>query len=252
MAELSPWLQALCWGLFSGASLLFGSSVGYYVPLGKRIPSLIMAFGSGALLSSISFDLMPAAYHHGGILSTSLGFVVGGLIYTLTDFLLSHKGASHRKRSGGLQKSETEHQGSGMALAAGALIDGIPESIVLGLGLIANNEIRIVTLVAILISNVPEALSSTVGMKKSGRSFVYIFSLWFIITMISGLSSLAGFTLFNDCPPELISIITALAAGCMLTMVADTMIPEAYSEVNSRAGLAMLAGFLLTFYLGKI
>ena len=252
MTNLSPWMQALCWGLFAGASLLFGSAIGYFVPLGKKIPSLVMAFGSGALLSSISFDLMPSAYKHGGILTTSIGFVVGGLIFTFSDFLLSHKGASHRKRSSDLQKSEAEHQGSGLALAAGALIDGIPESIVLGLGLIANNEISIVTLFAVLISNVPEALSSTVGMKKNGRTPVYIFSIWFFIILISGLSSLAGFTLLNDFSPEFISIITALAAGSMLTMVADTMIPEAYSEVNSKAGLAILAGFLLTFYLGKL
>ena len=147
MNHLSPWLQTLCWGFFAGASLLVGSAIGYYVPLGKKIPSFIMAFGSGALLSSISFDLMPAALHHGGMLPTCLGFVAGGVIYTILDFLLSHKGASHRKRSTDIQKSEAEQQGSGLALAAGALVDSIPEAIVLGLGLIANNKISTITLV---------------------------------------------------------------------------------------------------------
>ncbi len=252
MNSLSPELQALCWGFFAGGSLLLGAALGYYVPLGKRIPSIIMAFGSGALLSSISFELMPAAYEHGGMLPTSLGFMAGGVIYTLLDYLLSQHGASDRKRSSEIQKSEAEQEGSGLALAAGALVDGIPEAIVLGVGLIAQNRISMVTLVAILISNVPEALSSTVGMKKNGRSFTFIFSLWFLITILSGLFSLAGFTYFQSFAPEVISMIMALAAGCMLTMVADTMIPEAYSAVNSRAGLAILAGFLLTFFLGKL
>ncbi len=252
MNDLSPWLQAFFWGLFAGGSLLFGAAIGYYVPLGKKTPPLIMAFGSGALLSSISFELMPEAFHHGGMLSTSVGFLAGGVIYTLLDYFLSQKGASQRKRSTEIQKSEAEQVGSGMALAAGALIDGIPEAIVLGIGLVGSQKINTVTLVAILISNVPEALSSTLGMKKNNRSFTFIFSLWFIITLISGFFSFAGYAFFNSLSPVVVSTITALAAGCMLTMVADTMIPEAYAEVNSRAGLAILAGFLITFYLSKL
>lgn len=119
------WLQAGFWGLVSGSALIVGAAFGYYVNIQQRWIAAIMAFGSGVLISALSFDLMDEAYKRGGFDSTSIGFVSGALVYTIANIILSKKGGKHRKRSGKQQPSENEQQGSGTAIALGALLDGI-------------------------------------------------------------------------------------------------------------------------------
>jgi zinc transporter, ZIP family len=148
--------------------------------------------------------------------------------------------------------SEQENAGSGMALAIGALIDGIPESIVIGLGLISGGGVSLVTVIAIFLSNIPEGLSSAVGMKKAKRSLRYVFLLWGGIAVASGLASLLGYTVFSGFSPEVIAAITAVAAGAILSMLADTKIPEAFEKVYNFTGLIMVAGFLTAYLLSKL
>ncbi len=134
------WLIAGWWGFFAGAALLLGAGMGYYLRIPPRVIAGVMAFGSGVLISALSFDLMDEAFKRGGFDSTAFGFLVGAGIYTGANWLLSRHGAKHRKRSGDQQPSEDDHQGSGMAIALGALIDGIPESIVIGLSLLGGSR----------------------------------------------------------------------------------------------------------------
>lgn len=245
-------VQAGLWGLLSGSALVLGAVVGYYVPLRQRLIAGIMSFGSGVLISALSFDLMDEAYKSGGFDSTSIGFVGGALIYTTANIILNNQGAKHRKRSGAQQASEAEKSGSGMAIALGALLDGIPESIVIGVSMIKGGTVSMVAVIAIFLSNIPEGLSSSAGMRKSGRKPMYVFAIWGGIALISGLASLAGYSIFSHFNPEIIAATTAVAAGAILAMLSDTMIPEAFETAHNYAGLITVLGFLCAFILTKM
>lgn len=243
------WMQAALWGLLAGAALLVGSIIGYFLDVPRRITALVMAFGSGVLISALAFDLMAEAHERGGIGATAAGFLAGALTYTIANWLLSSQGAQHRKRSGPHQPTEEQTGCSGTAIALGALLDGIPESIVIGLSLLHGSGVSVATVAAIFLSNLPEGLSSAAGMKKAGRTARYIFGVWTAIALASGLAAASGAALFSTASPALIAFTTAIAAGAILAMITDTMIPEAFEEAHTLAGLVTALGFLTAFAL---
>jgi ZIP family zinc transporter len=212
----------------------------------------IMAFGSGVLISALSFELMDEAYRQGGFNATAFGFLGGAAAYTAANWYLNHHGAKHRKRSGGQQASESEDSGSGLAIAVGALLDGIPESIVIGLSMLKGGVVSTVAVAAIFLSNVPEGLSSAAGMRKAGRSALYVFGIWGGIALASGIASLVGYTVFQNFSSEIVAATTAVAAGAILAMLVDTMIPEAFETAHDFAGLITVAGFLAAFALSRL
>ncbi len=228
-----------------------GALVGYFLNVPQRLIAGVMAFGSGVLFSALSFELMDEAYHIGGFVATAGGFLGGALLYSGANYFLSHRGAKHRKRSGEEHPNEGAQPGSGMAIAVGALLDGIPESIVIGLSLLGGKGVSMVAVIAVFLSNIPEGLSSAAGMKKAGRSMGYVMGVWLGIALISGLAALLGYSVFQDYSNSVIAATTALAAGAILAMLVDTMIPEAFSETREFAGLLTVLGFLVAFVLSK-
>jgi zinc transporter, ZIP family len=246
------WLQAGWWGLVAGSALVIGAALGYFTNVSTRLIATIMAFGSGVLISALSFNLMNEAYHRGGFDSTSIGFVGGALVYTAANWYLDHHGAKHRKRSGNQQASESKQNGSGLAIAVGSLLDDIPESIVIGLSLIAGGAVSWVAVIAIFLSNIPEGLSSSSGMKHAGRSAGYVFGVWASIAVITAVAAIVGYSVFSHFSNEVIAATTAVAAGAILAMLADTMIPEAFEEAHNFAGLITVLGFLAAFLLTKL
>ena len=191
---MPTWLAAGFWGLVAGIALLIGAAAGYLAPVPRRIIASIMAFGAGVLISALAFDLMDEAYRRGGFDSPAYGFLGGAIVYTAANWFLSRHGAKHRKRSGGQQPSESESPGSGLAIVVGSLLDGIPESIAIGVSLISGGSVSVAAVVAIFLSNLPEGLSAAVGMKKAGRSATYIFGLHAGIVLISALAARARAT----------------------------------------------------------
>jgi ZIP family zinc transporter len=190
---------------------------------------------------------MAEAARIGGLVATAGGFLGGAIVYLAANLALARRGARHRKRSGDQQPSESEQAGSGAAIAIGALLDGVPESVVLGLGLLGGGSVSLSVLAAVVISNVPEGLSSAAGMKRSGRSARYVFGVWGAIAVAGGLAALLGYVLLGGAPPEVEAVITAVAAGAILTMIADTMIPEAFENTHAWTGLITTVGFLTAF-----
>jgi ZIP family zinc transporter len=248
-------IQAGLWGLLAGSSLLIGAAVGYFARLPQRLIAGVMAFGSGTLISALAFDLMDEAYRRGGFGATAVGFVAGAAVFTGVNAILSRRGAKHRKRSGGQQAGESAEHGqgaSGLAIAAGALLDGVPESIVIGTSMIGGGAVGWVAVVAIFVSNIPEGLSSSAGMRKAGRGKAYVFGVWGAIAGISGLAALIGYAVFSHFSPGIIAGTTAVAAGAILAMLSDTMIPEAFEAAHEWTGLITVLGFLAAFLLTKM
>lgn len=247
--DLPKWVIAGGWGLLAGSALLIGAAIGFLAPIKQRAIAGIMAFGSGVLISALSFDLMNEAFKQGGFRPAAIGFLGGAAIFTGANLILNRQGAKHRKRSGHQQPKKSE--GSGLALAIGALVDGIPESIVIGVSMIKGGTVSMVAVIAIFLSNLPEGLSSSAGMRKAGRSLGYVFTVWTTIAVLSGVASLCGYSFFNGVSDETIATITALAAGAILAMLSDTMIPEAFEQAHEFTGLITVAGFLAAFFLSK-
>jgi ZIP family zinc transporter len=240
-------LEAGLFGLLGGGALVIGALIAWFAHVPPKVVASVMAFGSGVLISAVAFDLMEEAAQKGGLTATGLGFLGGAVVYLVANLVLARRGARHRKRSGDQQPSESEQSGSGAAIAIGALLDGIPESVVLGLGLLGGGSVSLSVLAAVFISNVPEGLSSAAGMKRNGRSARYVLGVWGGIAVASGLAALLGYVLLGGAPPQVEAMITAVAAGAILTMIADTMIPEAFENTHAWTGLITTVGFLTAF-----
>ncbi|MFF5701395.1 ZIP family metal transporter [Streptomyces sp. NPDC012794] len=249
---MSGALTAGGWGLFAGAALLAGAAIGSLVRVPPRLIALVMAFGSGVLMAAVSFELIAEAYERSGMWPVAAGAVGGAAVYSGANALLARRGARHRKRSGEQQPSEDEAPGSGNAIALGALLDGIPESVVIGTSLLGGGHLGVATVGAVFISNIPEGLASSVGMRSAGRSRTYVFALWGSIAVISGLAALSGYALLGGASEATMAVITAVAGGAILAMIADTMIPEAYGEVHLLTGLVTVVGFLSAFALSHL
>lgn len=287
------WLQALSWGTFAGGALLVGAAVAWKYTIPRRAVSTVMAFGAGALISALSFELVADALETGGLWPTAAGFLAGAAAYVAANALLVRSGAHHRRRArtppgrgssgrfggtgpgpvggarpdagrnalGGAQREASgdarrktadgaqQKASGGTAIAVGALLDGVPESIVLGLGLVGGASVNPAMLAAVIISNVPEGLASTDDMKRAGKPAAQVFGIWGGIAAISGLSALFGYLALRDAPGELVAVVTAVAAGGILSMLSDTMIPEAFEEQHMLTGLIAALGFLAAFVL---
>jgi len=234
---------AFAWGLLAASSLVLGAVIAIAFDIRLRLIGLIMGFGSGVLISAVAFDLVEEAANSAG----GHGAVVGGMfagcgVFFLGDTLIDRLGGAERKNATGAQET-----GSPLAIVLGTVLDGIPESMVIGLTIFKDGAIGAAYLVAVFISNLPEAISSTAGLKASRWRTRSILFLWGAIALLSGLASLAGYGLFQHASAGVVAFVLTFAAGAILTMLADTMMPEAYENGGKLVGVVTTLGFVVAF-----
>lgn len=237
-------IEAAFWGFVGGFALLIGAALGLWLPVSTRVIGLVMAFGGGVLVSALAFDLTDEAFRRGGTVPVAAGLAGGALAFFVGDLLVDRRGGADRKRSGGQQEG-----GSGSAIVVGALLDGVPESVAIGVTLIGGGGVGAAVVAAVFLSNVPEALSAATGLRAAGRSTAWILALWTGVAGLTAVSAAAGYALLGDASPAVIGVIQAFAAGAILTMLADTMLPEAFEDAGPEVGLVTVAGFALAFLL---
>jgi len=229
-------------GLASGLALVVGAAVAWFVQVPRTVVAAIMAFGAGVLISALSFDLVAEATRSGSFWTAMAGFLAGAVVYVVLDVLLERRGA--RKKHGAAGSGGS---GTGLGIALGALLDGIPETAVQGVGLASGGGLSIAVVAAVIISNLPEGLSSTADMKAGGRSARYVFTVWGGIALACALSALGGYALLGQAPEGVQSFVTAIAAGAILAMLADTMLPEAFRKTGTWTGLITVVGFFAAY-----
>lgn len=240
---------AAVWGVLAASGLLIGAFVASFGRLSHRVIASTMGFGGGVLIAVLSINLMGSAFQEGGATAATLGFLFGATIFCTINWLLARHGARHRNRCGECveQPSEVDHRGSGMAIALGSVIDSVPESLVIGLSMARGDNIGVGLIVGFFLANVPQGLSSATGMKRAGRSTRYICTLWAGVLLISGVAASAGYVLLDSAVPALPATIIAFAAGGVLAMLAESMIPEAFADAQPFIGLITGTGFVVAF-----
>jgi ZIP family zinc transporter len=231
--------EAFLWGLIAAGTLLAGAVVAVVRPPGARLLGLVMGFGAGVLLSAVAYELIANAIEtESGLRATTLGLFAGSLVFTFGDTFIARLGYANRKDISGAPP-----EGSGLSIVLGALLDGVPESAVLGLTLLQSGEIGISMLIAVLISNLPEGVAATSSLRNGGWPVLRIYALWGVIMLASALSALAGYALLDGASLSALSFILAFAAGAILTMLATSMIPEAYEHAGRVVGIVTVFGF---------
>lgn len=244
--------SALLWGGISASAVVLGALAALFLRIDKRYIGWIMAFGVGTLIGAAAFELLGDALDDGGLSATAIGFTAGALVYTVFDLIVSRRGGSNRKRSGKNEdgsKSAGEADQSGLGIFAGTVMDAIPESIMLGASLLAGKGVSVVLVVSIFVSNIPEGLSSTVGLQKNGYSRRKIFVMWSVVLVVSALASMGGYLFLEQLSDEMKAAIGAFAGGGIIAMLCSTMMPEAFEEGGPVVGFIASMGLLTAILL---
>jgi len=236
-------LEAFGWGLLAASSLLVGGLLVILLPIGPRLLGVVMAFGGGVLISATSFELVEEAFQTSGLLSdVAYGLFAGCAVYAIGDAVIDRFGGAERKSSSGAQAS-----GAPLAIVLGIVLDGIPESAVIGLTLLEGGAVSVAMLVAVFVSNVPESVAATSGLLAAGWRRATVFVLWGVVALASAVASLAGFAFFDGASPSVVAFVLAFAGGAILTMLADTMMPEAFAHGGKLVGVFTTLGFATAF-----
>jgi ZIP family zinc transporter len=244
LEHIDPIWMALFWGALSSSGLVVGAAAGTLLRLPHHAIAMAMSVGAGLLLAGISFKVAADAVVIAGANAAAIALLLGAALYSASNALLARFGAAHRKRCGDCvqQPRESERRGSGLAIALGNALDGLPEALILGVTL--REQMAPVALVAAFsLGNLPEALSNSAGMRSAGRSRRYILLVWGAIALGVTLATAAGYAGLTSIDQPWTSRLQAFGAGALLSMTAETMIPEAFHNSPRFSGLLAAVGF---------
>jgi ZIP family zinc transporter len=229
-------------GLLATSSLVIGGVIASRVTLSRRTLGIIMAFGAGTLISAVSYELIfDAVKLAKGTGFPAFGLFAGAFTFYFADKLIEKLGARNH------MEIEASHSSSlVIPMLLGIILDGVPESIVIGLGIFEGGKVSLAMLVAVFISNLPEAIAGTTGMKAGGWKNKKIVLLWFFIAVVCAFSTVAGFTFFSAASPTWLAFIQSFAGGAILMVLANSMIPESYEHGGKLTGIFMVLGFFIS------
>ena len=240
--------EAFLWGVVGGSSLIIGGGVALRVAITRRQLGLIMAFGAGVLISAVAYELVHEAFEtsagDGGI---ALGLFAGSAVFFGAEVLIDRLGGGGRTGEG-----DTAAATAGRAIVLGIILDGIPESLVLGLTVLEAGAVSVAFLVAVFLANLPEAIAATTALSRAGRSSTRIMRFWVLVCLGFGLASLVGYVLLDAASPRTVAFVLAFAGGAILTMLANTMMPEALHYGGKLAGFLTTVGFALAFAISSL
>jgi ZIP family zinc transporter len=237
-------IEAFLWGGIAASSLLIGSLLALRASIPQRTVGLVMGFGAGVLLSAVAYDLvLDATLSETSHVVVFIGLLTGAFVFFLGNRYLERQSTRNGKAGG-----QTKRAG-GTALILGAVLDGIPESIVLGLTLISGEGIGITVLIAILLSNLPEGIAGTHDLVETGWTDARITRTWTIVVVACAFASFAGYAVFGNASPDTVAFVQGFAGGAIIAMLTDSMIPEAYENGGNLVGLVTAVGFATAFAL---
>jgi zinc transporter, ZIP family len=235
--------EAFGWGAFGAAALLVGALIAYLLDPSRRVIAVVMALGTGLLIGSVAFELVDEALETQTVASVAALVLVGSATFTVGDWLLTRRGGGDRKDMEGAQA-----EGSPLAIVLGSVLDGIPESFVLGLTVLQGG-VSVSLLVAVVLSNLPEGMSSSSGLKAAGWPRGRVLAMWSVVVAVSALAAAAGYALLDPASGETGALVQAFAGGALLAMLADTLLPEAYAVEGVLTGQLVVAGFAVSLAL---
>ncbi len=239
-------LEAFFWGAVGAAALLVGALLAYLVTPSKRLIAIVMALGSGLLIGSIAFELIDEAVKSSEVALVGLYTLIGAATFTLGNRVLDKKGGGDRKDASGAQAS-----GSPLAIVFGSVLDGVPESFVLGLTVLQGG-VSVALLIGVMLSNLPEGLSSSSGLRVAGWKRSRVVQMWLIVVAVSGVSAALGYALLDPTHGHTGAFAQGFAAGALLAMITDTMLPESYDVEGGSTGWMVAIGFAISLMLSAL
>lgn len=238
--------QAFLLGALGAALLLVGALAAYRLSPSRRVIAVVMAVGSGLLIGSVSFDLIDEALKTRSVAWVGVFVLVGAVVFAVGDRVISRLGGGDRKDPGGDQAG-----GSPLAIVLGSVLDGIPESFVLGLTVLQGN-VSLSLLVAIMLSNLPEGMASSSGLKAAGWPRGRVVLMWSAVVAASAVAAAAGYVMLDPASGRTGAVVEAFAAGALLAMVTDTMLPESYEVEGELTGVLVVIGFAVAIVLDSL
>jgi zinc transporter, ZIP family len=239
-------IEAFFWGAVGASALLVGALVAYAATPSPRVIAVVMALGAGLLIGSVAFELIDEAVETAEVGLVGLFTLVGAAVFTVGDWWLDRRGGGDRKDSGGDQAS-----GAPLAIVFGSVLDGVPESFVLGLTVL-QGSVSVALLVGVLLSNLPEGLSSSSGLRAAGWPRARVVWMWLAVIAVAALSAALGYALLDPTSGRTGAFAQGFAAGALLAMITDTMLPEAYEVEHAATGALVAIGFAISLMLSAV
>lgn len=240
-------LQAALWALLGGSALLIGALVAVLVTLSERVIGMLLGFAAGVLISAVSADLATEAIEEGGPITLAVGLAAGSVVFFIGAWLIDRAGGGDR-----LCTTVEREDRKASTIVFGSVLDGVPEALAIGISLLAGGMVGLPLVAAVFLSNLPESMAATTSMRKAKHSIAYIFGSWGVVVLTSSVASAAGYVVVGVVVPGAIGLIHAFAAGAVLTMVAHTVLPEAFDHGGRATSLFTTLGFAGAFILSAV
>jgi zinc transporter, ZIP family len=239
-------IEAFRWGALGASALLVGALVAYVATPGPKVIAVVMALGAGLLFGSVAFELIDEALESAEVAYVGLFTLIGAATFTVGNRVLDRRGGGQRKDANGAQES-----GAPLAIVFGSVLDGIPESFVLGLTVLQGG-VSVALLFGIVLSNQPQGLSSSSGLRVAGWTRARVVRMWAIVILVAAVSAALGYVLLDPASGRTGAFAQGFAAGALLAMITDTMLPEAYDVERGSTGALVAVGFAISLMLSAV